>query len=235
MPDRRRNLFPLASPIPRSYNTFWITGEARRRGMPVGENLRAIRERRGLSQAELWRRSGVAQPSISEIETGHRGAQIRTLTKLADALGVPVAELFREETPPKVPPPPKTPLTDEPESEFDARFGATDLESAEALREKVGAEFDAINGYIKQLKAAGVEEEAFPLRLALARQEKAAHRLYAIQSRELDLARVAEFGEARQVHDRVAGYAPRIAEAEAFWTSVIEAEEGWSEVKDAAG
>jgi|GEM_PF-1107277 len=186
--------------------------------MPVGENLRAIRERRGLSQAELYRRSGVAQPSISEIETGHRGAQIRTLTKLADALGVRVADLFAEDVPP-VPPPPQTPLTDEPGADFDKRFAAArDFASAEALRDQVGAEFDALSEYIKRLKAEGVEESDFPLRLARARLEKATHRTYAITTRAEDLARN------RQAPDTVAEYAPRIAEAEAFWASVVEGE-----------
>ena len=203
--------------------------------MSIGSNLRALRNRQGWGQQELARRAGITQPVISVLESGRQErARSDTLAKLAEALGVEVGDFFAEGAPPPIPDPPKTPLTDQKE-DFDSAFAATDVVSAEVLREKVGAEFDAINGYIKQLKAAGVEEEAFPLRLALARQEKAAHRLYAIQSRELDLARVAEFGEARQVHDRVAGYAPRIAEAEAFWTSVIEAEEGWSEVKDAAG
>ena len=203
--------------------------------MSIGGNLRALRKRRGWGQQELARRAGITQPVISVLESGRQErARSDTLAKLAEALGVEVGDFFAEGAPPPIPDPPKTPLTDQKE-DFDSAFAATDVVSAEVLREKVGAEFDAINGYIKQLKAAGVEEEAFPLRLALARQEKAAHRLYAIQSRELDLARVAEFGEARQVHDSVAGYAPRIAEAEAFWTSVIEAEEGWSEVKDAAG
>jgi transcriptional regulator with XRE-family HTH domain len=186
--------------------------------MPVGENLRAIRERRGLSQAELYRRSGVAQPSISEIETGHRGAQIRTLTKLADALGVRVADLFAEDVPP-VPPPPKSPLTDEQKDRFDKRFAAArDFASAEALRDQVGAEFDALSEYIKRLKAEGVEESDFPLRLARARLEKATHRTYAITTRAEDLARN------RQVPDTVAEYAPRIVEAEAFWASVVEDE-----------
>jgi len=217
MPDRRRNLFPLASPIPRSYNTFWITGEARRRGMPVGENLRAIRERRGLSQAELWRRSGVAQPSISEIETGVRGAQTRTLTKLADALGVPVAELFREETPPKVPPPPKTPLTDEPESDFDARFGATDLEGAEALAGEVGKEYDALGEYLAALDALGIGNDDLRRRSARSRRRASKRRTYASTLRATDLGLNADFGRDRTIHNTVAAY---VGEAEAVAENV---------------
>jgi transcriptional regulator with XRE-family HTH domain len=187
--------------------------------MALGENLRAIRERRGLSQAELWRRSGVAQPSISEIETGVRGAQTRTLTKLADALGVPVAELFREEAPPKVPPPPKTPLTDEPETDFDARFGATDLEGAEELQEKVGAEFDALREYVKRLKAAGIGSDDLRLKQARRRRREAQRRTYAITSRTSDLALNTEFGRdramPREVHDTVAAYVGQAQEVAA--------------------
>jgi transcriptional regulator with XRE-family HTH domain len=187
--------------------------------MALGENLRAIRERRGLSQAELWRRSGVAQPSISEIETGVRGAQTRTLTKLADALGVPVAELFREEAPPKVPPPPKTPLTDEPETDFDARFGATDLEGAEELQEKVGAEFDALREYVKRLKATGIGSDDLRLKQARRRRREAQRRTYAITSRTSDLALNAEFGRdrevPREVHDSVAAYVGQAQEVAA--------------------
>jgi transcriptional regulator with XRE-family HTH domain len=187
--------------------------------MALGENLRAIRERRGLSQAELWRRSGVAQPSISEIETGVRGAQTRTLTKLADALGVPVAELFREEAPPKVPPPPKTPLTDEPETDFDARFGATDLEGAEELQEEVGAEFDALREYVKRLKAAGIGSDDLRLKQARRRRREAQRRTYAITSRTSDLALNTEFGRdramPREVHDTVAAYVGQAQEVAA--------------------
>jgi len=188
--------------------------------MALGENLRAIRERRGLSQAELWRRSGVAQPSISEIETGLRGAQTRTLTKLADALGVPVAELFREETPPKVPPPPKAPLTDEPESDFDARFAATDVVSAEELQERVGAEFDALGGYIKALKAAGIEGDDLRRKQARRRLGEAKRRTRAATSRYADLALNADFGRDRTIHNTIAAY---VGEAEAV-AAEIEAE-----------
>ncbi len=183
--------------------------------MALGENLRAIRERRGLSQAELWRRSGVAQPSISEIETGVRGAQTRTLTKLADALGVPVAELFREEAPPKVPPPPKTPLTDEPESDFDERFGVTDVVSAEELQERVGAELDALGGYIKALKAAGIGGDDLRRKQARRRLGEAKRRTRAATSRYADLALNADFGRDRPVYDTLAAYVGQAQEVAA--------------------
>lgn len=49
--------------------------------------IKAYRVKRGLSQAELSRKSGVPQPMISEIESGvAQYPQINTLYKLAQAL-----------------------------------------------------------------------------------------------------------------------------------------------------
>lgn len=56
---------------------------------PITLRLHALRERRGLSQAELARRSGVSQATISRIEAGKtRGVDLDTLDRLARALGV---------------------------------------------------------------------------------------------------------------------------------------------------
>jgi putative transcriptional regulator len=60
------------------------------------ETLRHIREQAGLSQPELSERSGVAQGTISDIELGKRKPRGRTLRKLAQALGVQVADLLGE-------------------------------------------------------------------------------------------------------------------------------------------
>jgi transcriptional regulator with XRE-family HTH domain len=70
------------------------------------ETLRRIRTMRGMNQVELARASGVAQNTISEIETGRREARPATLRKLADALGVEIADFFGEPTYPKEQAPP---------------------------------------------------------------------------------------------------------------------------------
>jgi transcriptional regulator with XRE-family HTH domain len=57
---------------------------------------------RGMNQVDLARASGVAQNTISEIELGKREARPGTLKKLADALGVGIADLLGD-TPPKAP------------------------------------------------------------------------------------------------------------------------------------
>jgi transcriptional regulator with XRE-family HTH domain len=53
---------------------------------------------RGMNQVDLARASGVAQNTISEIETGRREARPATLGKLARALGVDIADFFEEPT-----------------------------------------------------------------------------------------------------------------------------------------
>src|SRR5215210_7123823 len=51
---------------------------------------------RGMNQVDLAKASGVAQNTISEIELGKREARPGTLKKLADVLGVEIADLFEE-------------------------------------------------------------------------------------------------------------------------------------------
>lgn len=50
----------------------------------LGHGIRALRRRRGLTQAELARRAGVSQPWISRLERGHPGA---ALSLVLDVIG----------------------------------------------------------------------------------------------------------------------------------------------------
>jgi transcriptional regulator with XRE-family HTH domain len=56
--------------------------------------LKEVRELHGWSQTKLTEESGVSRDSISNYETGHRGAYPATAKKLADALGVEIADLI---------------------------------------------------------------------------------------------------------------------------------------------
>ncbi|NPV72886.1 MAG: helix-turn-helix transcriptional regulator [Pelotomaculum sp.] len=58
--------------------------------------LKEIREKRGISVAGLAKQSKVAYSYIYEIEQGTKSPTIRTLEKLAAALGVSVAALLDE-------------------------------------------------------------------------------------------------------------------------------------------
>lgn len=55
---------------------------------------RALRNLRGLSQAALAEAAGVAQATVARIESTVSGGAVRTLTRLAKALRVPVAEVM---------------------------------------------------------------------------------------------------------------------------------------------
>jgi transcriptional regulator with XRE-family HTH domain len=62
-----------------------------------GERLRRIRKERLLTQVELSQMTGVAQDSISALETGKREAHPGTIKKLAKKLGVEPKELIKEQ------------------------------------------------------------------------------------------------------------------------------------------
>jgi transcriptional regulator with XRE-family HTH domain len=61
------------------------------------ERLRRIRKERLLTQVELSKMTGVAQDSISSLETGKREAHPGTIKKLAEALGVEPRKLLKEQ------------------------------------------------------------------------------------------------------------------------------------------
>lgn len=56
--------------------------------------IKELCKERSITLNQLAERIGVSQPSISGIATGKQKPSFDTLDKLADALGVSVAELF---------------------------------------------------------------------------------------------------------------------------------------------
>jgi transcriptional regulator with XRE-family HTH domain len=65
--------------------------------VPILRNLRRIRELRAWSQVDLSQKTGIAQRTISELESGRRSPQPRTTRKLARALKVDPAELIGDQ------------------------------------------------------------------------------------------------------------------------------------------
>jgi transcriptional regulator with XRE-family HTH domain len=65
------------------------------------DKIRELRIERGLSQAKLAARAGVDPSTVNQIERGAREASPTTLRKLAQALGVSLAELIQETDSPK--------------------------------------------------------------------------------------------------------------------------------------
>lgn len=63
----------------------------------VGYRLRILREERNVSMRSLARRSGLSANALSMIERGLTSPSVSTLTKLANALEVPIMAFFRQE------------------------------------------------------------------------------------------------------------------------------------------
>lgn len=72
------------------------TERERKEGLWLSE-LKAERERAGLTQRELVEASGVSRGTLVKLETGRRPTQSRTAKKLAEALGVSIRRLAGEE------------------------------------------------------------------------------------------------------------------------------------------
>jgi transcriptional regulator with XRE-family HTH domain len=72
--------------------------------MVIGERLRALRQRKKLSQGQIEERTGLMRCYISRIEHGHLVPSIETLEKMCRALEVPLFQFFYEgDGPPPAP------------------------------------------------------------------------------------------------------------------------------------
>jgi len=61
----------------------------------VGEQIRRVREHYNLTQHDVCGRSGIDLATYSRIEQGHASPLLDTLIRIADAIGVELAELVR--------------------------------------------------------------------------------------------------------------------------------------------
>src|ERR1700683_3478584 len=72
--------------------------------MGIGEKVRVLREQKNMSQGDIEKRTGLLRCYISRVENGHTVPAIDTLEKLADAMEIPLYQLFYDgEGPPKLP------------------------------------------------------------------------------------------------------------------------------------
>lgn len=65
--------------------------------MSIGSRLLQIRNQRGLSQRQLSQRCGLASSYLSRIENRRLEPRPKTLRRIAEALAIPVSELFEEQ------------------------------------------------------------------------------------------------------------------------------------------
>jgi transcriptional regulator with XRE-family HTH domain len=68
-----------------------------------GRNLRAIRKKRGISQEELARGTGLHRTAIGFLEKGERVPRLDTLLHLAKALEIDPADLLADVEPSPIP------------------------------------------------------------------------------------------------------------------------------------
>lgn len=62
----------------------------------LGQNVRRLRQVRGLSRAELAAATGLSHPGLTVIEGGRGNPRAATLRAIASALGVEIASLLAE-------------------------------------------------------------------------------------------------------------------------------------------
>lgn len=67
--------------------------------VPLGNNLRRLRARAGLSVVELARRAGLGRATLTQLEAGSGNPTLETLYALANELGVALSELIAEAEP----------------------------------------------------------------------------------------------------------------------------------------
>ncbi|MDR0302195.1 MAG: helix-turn-helix domain-containing protein [Treponema sp.] len=60
----------------------------------LGKNIKLLRARRGLSQANFAEKANISIPFLSNIERGIKYPQPNILSRIVNALGVEVNELF---------------------------------------------------------------------------------------------------------------------------------------------
>lgn len=63
-------------------------GEEPKPQAALGGAIRQLREREGLSQEELAERAGISREWVSYVEGGSKSPTFRTLTQIAEGLGV---------------------------------------------------------------------------------------------------------------------------------------------------
>ncbi|MBX6358991.1 helix-turn-helix domain-containing protein [Pseudacidobacterium ailaaui] len=66
--------------------------------MKIGTTIRGYRLQKGLSQGDIEKRTGLLRCYLSRVENGHTVPSLDTLSKIANALDLPLSQLFAEDT-----------------------------------------------------------------------------------------------------------------------------------------
>ncbi len=66
--------------------------------MKIGTTIRAHRLHRGLSQGDIEKKTGLLRCYLSRVENGHTVPSLDTLSKIAIALDLPIAQFFDDDS-----------------------------------------------------------------------------------------------------------------------------------------
>ena len=66
--------------------------------MVIGEKLKALRKQKNMSQGDMEKRTGLLRCYISRVENGHTVPSLDTLSKIAMALDLPIAQFFADDS-----------------------------------------------------------------------------------------------------------------------------------------
>jgi len=66
--------------------------------MKIGTTIRAHRLQRGLSQGDIEKKTGLLRCYLSRVENGHTIPSLDTLSKIAMALDLPIAQFFADDS-----------------------------------------------------------------------------------------------------------------------------------------
>ncbi|RRA50142.1 helix-turn-helix domain-containing protein [Acidipila sp. EB88] len=65
--------------------------------MKIGATIRGFRLQRGLSQGDIEKRTGLLRCYLSRVENGHTIPSLETLSKIAQAMEIPLAQFFHDD------------------------------------------------------------------------------------------------------------------------------------------
>jgi transcriptional regulator with XRE-family HTH domain len=66
--------------------------------MQIGTTIRAHRLQKGFSQGDIEKKTGLLRCYLSRVENGHTVPSLDTLSKIASALDLPLAQFFVEDS-----------------------------------------------------------------------------------------------------------------------------------------
>jgi transcriptional regulator with XRE-family HTH domain len=68
------------------------------KAMQIGTTIRAHRLQKGFSQGDIEKKTGLLRCYLSRVENGHTVPSLDTLSKIASALDLPLAQFFAEDS-----------------------------------------------------------------------------------------------------------------------------------------